>query len=244
MITFDVNGNETGQYRIVSDLLGSVRVVYDLDSGDEVQRITYDVWGNVVNDTSPGFQPFAFAGGLYDPLTGLVRFGARDYCPETARWTAKDPAGFRGGINLYGYTYNDPVNFIDPDGEFPLLPILGITAGIATAATIASNFFDVGKDVGQAGKEVGKLRDMVETPLSSNPNEMLRQLQEEQDQRIRAFNATLGAGKTAAKAACETVDAVSLGKTKKLLPPSAKGVVDAYETADGLNRLNERRNGK
>ncbi|MDS4031603.1 MAG: hypothetical protein RKO66_16235 [Candidatus Contendobacter sp.] len=30
-------------------------------------------------DTSPGFQPFGFAGGLYDKDTGLVRFGARDY---------------------------------------------------------------------------------------------------------------------------------------------------------------------
>jgi RHS repeat-associated protein len=114
MITYD--GREKA-YRIVSDLLGSVRVVYDIDSGDEVQRIDYDVWGNVVNDTNPGFQPFGFAGGLYDSQTKLVRFGARDYDAETARWTAKDPIQFAGGdTNLYGYVANDPVNFIDPPG--------------------------------------------------------------------------------------------------------------------------------
>jgi RHS repeat-associated protein len=66
---------------------------------------------------SPGLQPFGYAGGLYDRDTGLVRFGARDYDPETGRWTAKDPIGFAGGdTNLYGYVANDPVNWVDPLG--------------------------------------------------------------------------------------------------------------------------------
>ncbi|MDR0249769.1 MAG: hypothetical protein LBI35_00385 [Burkholderiales bacterium] len=119
MLAFDENGNETHQYRIVSDLLGSVRVVYDLADGNPVQQIDYDVWGNVINDTNPGFQPFGFAGGLYDSQTKLVRFGARDYDAETARWTAKDPIGFKGGINLYGYAANDPINLIDIYGLAP-----------------------------------------------------------------------------------------------------------------------------
>jgi RHS repeat-associated protein len=119
MLTFDEDGNENGQYRIVSDLLGSVRVVYDLATGDPVQQIDYDVWGNVVNDTNPDFQPFAFAGGLYDQQTKLTRFGARDYEAETGRWTAKDPIGFDGGINLYSYAANNPINFIDIDGLAP-----------------------------------------------------------------------------------------------------------------------------
>jgi RHS repeat-associated protein len=119
MITYDVNGDEDKQYRIVSDLLGSVRVVYELETGDEVQRIDYDVWGNVTNDTNPGFQPFAFAGGLYDSQTRLTRFGARDYEAETGRWQAKDPSGFNGGLNFYGYVFNDPINLIDIDGLAP-----------------------------------------------------------------------------------------------------------------------------
>jgi len=85
-------------------------------------------------DTNPGFQPFGFAGGLYDPQTGLVRFGVRDYDPETGRWTAKDPIGFDGGdTNLYGYVVNDPVNLFDPLGTDWVDTTANISAGIGDA---------------------------------------------------------------------------------------------------------------
>ncbi|MCH2039483.1 MAG: RHS repeat-associated core domain-containing protein [Saccharospirillaceae bacterium] len=62
--------------------------------------------------------PFGFAGGLQDTDTGLIRFGYRDYDPETGRWTARDPIGFAGGdTNLYGYVLSDPINLVDPNGE-------------------------------------------------------------------------------------------------------------------------------
>ena len=110
-------------YRIISDHLGSPRLVIDTATGDIAQRLDYDPWGRITLDTNPGFQPFGFAGGLHDVHTGLVRFGARDYDPETGRWTAKDPIGFGGGdANLYGYAGDDPVNWIDPEGELPSLP--------------------------------------------------------------------------------------------------------------------------
>jgi RHS repeat-associated protein len=55
---------------------------------------------------------------LYDTQTRLTRFGARDYDPESSRWTAKDPISFAGGdVNLYGYVIGDPVNLIDPFGH-------------------------------------------------------------------------------------------------------------------------------
>ena len=105
-------------YRVISDHLGSPRLIVDTDTGEIAQRISYDVWGNITEDTNPGFQPFGFAGGIYDQHTGLVRFGARDYDPVTSRWTSKDPIRFAGGdANLYGYVLGDPVNLVDFDGE-------------------------------------------------------------------------------------------------------------------------------
>jgi RHS repeat-associated protein len=77
----------------------------------------YDAWGNVLEDTNPGFQPFGFAGGIYDLHTQFVRYGVRDYDSEVSRWTVKDPIGFDGGdINLYTYVLGDPVNLLDPRG--------------------------------------------------------------------------------------------------------------------------------
>ncbi|MBK7575342.1 MAG: RHS repeat-associated core domain-containing protein [Elusimicrobia bacterium] len=77
----------------------------------------YDSWGNITNDTNPGFQIFGYAGGLYDQDTKLTRFGARDYDARTGRWTAKDPIGFRGrDSNLYSYVFNNPTNGVDITG--------------------------------------------------------------------------------------------------------------------------------
>jgi RHS repeat-associated protein len=105
------------EYRILSDHLGSPRLVVSSADGSVAQRIDYDELGNVIQDTAPGFQPFGFAGGLYDRDTGLLRFGARDYDPTTGRWTAKDPVRFGGGeYNLYVYAHDDPVNLSDATG--------------------------------------------------------------------------------------------------------------------------------
>lgn len=103
-------------YRLVKDHLGSPRLVVRVSDGFVIQRMDYDEFGNVLMDTNPGFQPFGFAGGLYDRDTGLVRFGARDYDAMTGRWTAKDPIGFEGGNNVYGYALEDPIQYFDPFG--------------------------------------------------------------------------------------------------------------------------------
>ncbi|WP_306524495.1 RHS repeat-associated core domain-containing protein [Dokdonella sp.] len=136
-------------YRIVSDHLGSPRRVIDSDSGAIVQALDYDEWGNVLADSNPGFQPFGFAGGLYDPATKLLRFGARDYDPSTGRWTAKDPIGFGGGdANLYAYAASDPINRIDPDGLRILVLVGGPTNsnpfGHVAVAVTGSGVFSFG----------------------------------------------------------------------------------------------------
>jgi len=129
-----IKGGDT--YRIISDHLGSPRLVVDVDTGDVAQRLEYDVWGNITEDTNPGFQPFGFAGGIYDQHTQLIRFGVRDYDPETGRWTAKDPIRFEDGPNLYGYVKSNPVSLFDPQGlasvsyDFSKGYGFGVTVGI------------------------------------------------------------------------------------------------------------------
>lgn len=138
-------------YRIISDHLGSPRLVVDSITGAILQRMDYDEFGNVILDTNPGFQPFGFAGGIYDRDTGLVRHGARDYDPETGRWTAKDPIGFRGlDFNFYGYVFNDPINGLDLDGRLGDFSIGGLSIGGAIRGIASrTNVLKVANILGQ-----------------------------------------------------------------------------------------------
>jgi RHS repeat-associated protein len=115
----------------------------------------------VIFDTNPRFQPFGFAGGLYDQDTKLVRFGARDYDPNTGRWTAKDPILFAGGdTDLYGYVLDDPVNRIDPMG------MIDCPDAIKKAIVIANIIIKAVTAYGTAveGKIAEELAQFPETP--------------------------------------------------------------------------------
>ena len=86
-------------YRIVSDILGTVKAVVKVSTGAVAEGgSTYvyndDFGGITVN---PTYQPFGFAGGLLDDWMGMVHFGARDYSGWQRRWMNKDPIRFGGG---------------------------------------------------------------------------------------------------------------------------------------------------
>jgi RHS repeat-associated protein len=128
-----VRGGTT--YRIVSDWRGDVRLVLDTTktgAAAVVEQIDYDEWGNVTNLVDPActlrgtelcFQPFGFAGGVWDVTTGIVSFGARDYDLQTRRWKQKDPMRFDGGQeNIYEYAGDDPISGTDPTGLGGTIP--------------------------------------------------------------------------------------------------------------------------
>jgi RHS repeat-associated protein len=114
----------TTSFRVIADHVGTPRLLVNGTTGAVGQRLDVDEWGQVTADSSVGFQVFGFAGGIYDPDTGLVRFGARDYDPVVGRWTAKDRILFRSGeADFYRYAADDPVNLTDPSGTQLLPPI-------------------------------------------------------------------------------------------------------------------------
>ncbi len=120
------------KYYLHYDQVGTLRAVTNHKS-KIIKEIIYDTYGNILNDSNPTFKvPFGFAGGLYDSDTKLTRFGYRDYDAYTGKWTAKDPIGFAGGdTNLYGYVLGDPINFVDPTGEFAwFIPIFTVIGGL------------------------------------------------------------------------------------------------------------------
>jgi RHS repeat-associated protein len=114
LISLERNGQT---YYVATDQLGTPRLVVDQTGATVVAR-TYDAFGRKLTDSDPAFDlPIGFAGGIEDPLTGLVRFGFRDFDPSAGRWTARDPVLYAGGQgNLYAYAGNNPVLYSDPYG--------------------------------------------------------------------------------------------------------------------------------
>ncbi|MCC6763358.1 MAG: hypothetical protein IT293_01735 [Deltaproteobacteria bacterium] len=145
-------------YRIITDHLGSPRLVVDVATGGVLQRMRHDDWGRLVASTGAGSHPFGFAGGLSDPDTSLIRFGARDYDPNTGRWMSKDPLGFNAGTNLYSYVDNLPQNSTDPTGECPwCVAVVAIAYGILGHPTPLEESYSDAQWIGDAAPGVAAI---------------------------------------------------------------------------------------
>ncbi len=95
-------------------------------NGTMVYRGEFDPYGNLVYEWgSAGFNTRKFTGYERDSNTGLDYANARMYGPGRGRFMQPDPAGLKGAnrnnpasLNRYSYVNNDPVNSIDPSGNF------------------------------------------------------------------------------------------------------------------------------
>jgi RHS repeat-associated protein len=85
-------------------------------SGTEVASITYDPSGRPATLLSTFTPDFGFAGLYVHQASGLNLAMRRAYKPNLGRWLNRDPLEEQGGINLYEYSINSPVNWVDPAG--------------------------------------------------------------------------------------------------------------------------------
>jgi len=101
--TYDGNGNVT----TLVDTNGSVAASY-----------TYDPFGGLLSTihNSPvtiHANPYTFSTKYHDEETGLSYYGYRYYSPGLGRWLNRDLLEEQGGVNLNGFSLNDPMNNVD-----------------------------------------------------------------------------------------------------------------------------------
>lgn len=97
------------------DHLGSVRDA-SAGNGKSLAVLDYDAYGNAIRATGETLPDFRYAGMFYLEDAGLYLTQYRGYDPVTGKWLSRDPIGELGGVNLYAYVDNNPLNFIDPFG--------------------------------------------------------------------------------------------------------------------------------
>lgn len=111
-----LNLAQNGQnYAYLYDGKGNVGAVLD-ETQAVVAAYRYDPFGKLLAQSGTFAQPFRFSTKRFDPFTGLSYYGYRFYSPDMGRWTTRDPLGESGGINLYAFVENNPLNWRDPWG--------------------------------------------------------------------------------------------------------------------------------
>ena len=98
-----------------ADGLGSVVTLTDKNKR-VMQSYEYDSFGRAKPFSTSFINSFIYTGREWDKETGLYYYRARYYDPMEGRFISKDPIGFDGGINVYAYTFNNPIRFTDPFG--------------------------------------------------------------------------------------------------------------------------------
>ena len=123
-IMLDYNGT---LYYYITNLQGDVVGIADNYGVGATYR--YDAWGNIIASDSASNvlnnamtdNPLRYRGYIYDAETGFYYLQSRYYDPAIGRFINADGYVSTGtgfiGYNMYAYCNNNPVNYIDPNGE-------------------------------------------------------------------------------------------------------------------------------
>ena len=116
-------------------------------SQQTVAEYSYDAWGNTLRATGAmaNVNTYRYSTKEYQSASGLYDYGYRFYSPGLGRWINRDPIREAGGLNVYGFVDNDPVNTVDEDGLSPLR---------AVRDSLMRNGPAIGRGIGAAGRGV------------------------------------------------------------------------------------------
>jgi len=147
-------------YYYHADGLGSITEITDA-TGNIVNSYVYNSFGKIVKETEAVQNSYTYTAREYDPESGLYFYRARYYDASIGRFISVDPLGLAGGINLYTYVLNNPVNNTDPFGEISLPEIMAAVT-IITAVVVGHEIY---KDLNEAhnkGQEKRELENLLD----------------------------------------------------------------------------------
>lgn len=162
-----ISGNS---YYYIRDQSGSVQTMVDANNMIRADY-DYDPYGNQTQIQGDLSSDFGFDGYYSHTPSGLSLTVYRAYDPVSGRWLNRDPIGENGGLNLYGYVGNDPINFKDPTGHFSLIALLGVAAFITIVSVAVLDYEESKRDY-QQGEADAAYRDnkFLTDPMHADPN--------------------------------------------------------------------------
>ncbi len=102
---------------------GNVIGLADAATGEAVAEYAYGPFGELFQAIetpevrrSLGGGGWRFSTRYADAVTGLALYPLRPYSSVLGRFITRDPIEEQGGLNLYSFVYNEPINDIDPLG--------------------------------------------------------------------------------------------------------------------------------
>lgn len=148
-------GSSWALYYICRDYLGSITHIIN-SSGIVVQENSFDAWGRLRDPATkvvylPGQEPVLFLGRGYTGHEHLLQFGlinmnARLYDPALGRFLSPDPfvqmPDFSQNFNRYSYCLNNPLVYVDEDGELFWF-IVGGAAIIGAVTNVATHWKEI-----------------------------------------------------------------------------------------------------
>lgn len=146
-ITHVYSSGYTVDYIVVSNIQGDVTHLLTA-YGNEVVHYQYDAYGNVLDISGSGanhigtFNSIRYRGYIYDTETSFYYLRTRYYNPEISRFINSD--GLLGrdtslkSANMYAYCENNPIAYVDPEGESILLSLTVILVSSLVAFCVVA----------------------------------------------------------------------------------------------------------